>query len=226
MRDHKPTAHPSKKPSKKHSKKERANGTEGEEQEVPQEDAQAESQESHQEEAQNYKDQYLRTLAELQNLSARYEKQLREAHGRGARALAQDLLDSLDSLHRALQSFAETPEGQGASAPDSSQDSSQDSAQDSLPDSLRGGLLLVMQNIEETLARYGITPFSSLGQKLNPHRHEVMATLDSDAPAGTILQEVQRGWLAGDQLLRPARVVVAKESDSSTPNASNTEGET
>ncbi len=135
---------------------------------------------------QDFQERYLLALAELRNISARHDKALGEARKRGAEPLAFDLLDSLDNLRRAV------------AAPE-------------CPQSLRGGLDLVLRGIEEAFARHGIVPFASLGEKLDPSRHEVMAELASgEASAGTVIQEVQTGWLIHGRLLRAARVVVAK----------------
>ena len=135
---------------------------------------------------QDFQERYLLALAELRNISARHDKALGEARKRGAEPLAFDLLDSLDNLRRAV------------AAPE-------------CPQSLRGGLDLVLRGIEEAFARHGIVPFTSLGEKLDPSRHEVMAELASgEASAGTVIQEVQTGWLIHGRLLRAARVVVAK----------------
>ena len=140
----------------------------------------------------DFQERYLLALAELRNISARHEKALGEARKRGAEPLAQDLLDALDNLKRARE------------APECSE-------------SVRGGLDLVLRGIEEAFARHGIVPFDSVGAKLDPSRHEVMAELPTaEQPAGTVVQEVQGGWLIHGRLLRAARVVVARAEKPAT----------
>ena len=140
----------------------------------------------------DFQERYLLALAELRNISARHEKALGEARKRGAEPLAQDLLDALDNLKRARE------------APECSE-------------SVRGGLDLVLRGIEEAFARHGIVPFASVGAKLDPSRHEVMAELPTaEQPAGTVVQEVQGGWLIHGRLLRAARVVVARAEKPAT----------
>ena len=136
----------------------------------------------------DFQEKYLLALAELRNISARHEKALADARKRGAEPLAAELLESLDNLKRAC----------------------------ALPDcaeSVQGGLRLVVRGFEEAFARFGIVPFDALGAQLDPARHEVMAEQESPAPAGTIIQEIQGGWLIHGRLLRAARVVVAKPQD-------------
>ena len=73
-----------------------------------------------------------------------------------------------------------------------------------------GGLEATGRELTAVFARNGITRIESAGQLLDPNKHQAMMEVPSDQPAGTIVQEMQAGYMIKDRLLRPAMVGVAK----------------
>ena len=144
-------------------------------------------------------DEYLelaqRTKADFENYRRRAMREAAAAQERGVVKLARELLPAVDNLDRALEAAqaasADTPSGNGASP-------------------LVSGIKLVHADVVAALARFGIEPFSPEGEKFDPQHHEAVAQQPVDgAQPGTIVEVYQRGYLLGDTVLRPARVVVA-----------------
>jgi len=82
---------------------------------------------------------------------------------------------------------------------------------DESPDSVAAGLHGMQRRLTSLLEAEGVKPFESVGQPFDPTRHEAMATVrNADGAAGTVVDEAGRGYLWGDELLRPARVRVAE----------------
>jgi molecular chaperone GrpE len=144
-------------------------------------------------------DEYLelaqRTKADFENYRRRAMKEAAAAQERGVVKLARELLPAVDNLDRALEAAqaasADTPSDNGASP-------------------LVSGIKLVHADVVAALARFGIEPFSPEGEKFDPQHHEAVAQQPVDgAQPGTIVEVYQRGYLLGDTVLRPARVVVA-----------------
>ena len=93
------------------------------------------------------------------------------------------------------------------------------SAEDHQTDcSVTEGFKLVYNQLLDLLKKYNVTPMNAVGQPFDPHHHEALTHMPSDEPAETIVQEIRRGYLIGDKLLRAAQVVVssgpAKEKES------------
>jgi molecular chaperone GrpE len=72
------------------------------------------------------------------------------------------------------------------------------------------GVQLVLRQFQTAFERLEVTPVEAMGQPFDPNLHEAISQQESDQPPGTIVQVLQRGYRAGDRLLRPALVVVAK----------------
>src|SRR5205814_3892249 len=88
------------------------------------------------------------------------------------------------------------------------------------------GVKLVQKLLESTLARHGVTGFSALGQPFDPNVHEALMQQESDAPAGTVVSEMSRGYKLNERLVRPAAVVVARpRSAAPAPSAPPGDGE-
>ena len=140
------------------------------------------------------KDQLLRSLAELENVRRRAQREREDAVRYAAAPLAKDLLGVADNLSRALASVSDNPGG----------------GEDALQQ-LVAGLKLTEKELETAFERHHITKLDPLGEKLDPHRHEAMFEIpDPNRVSGTIAQVVQPGYLLHDRLLRAARVGVAK----------------
>jgi molecular chaperone GrpE len=134
--------------------------------------------------------------AETQNVRRRLEKDAQDARAYAATSFARDMLSVSDNLERGLQAIpAEVRE-------------------DERFKSLIVGLEATGRELASVFERHGIVRISAIGEKLDPNRHQAMVELPSaDAAPGTIVQEMQAGYMIKDRLLRPALVAVAKAAD-------------
>jgi len=151
-------------------------------------------------EAQAQQDQFLRLQAEFENFRNRGLKEKQESLRFGHQNFVKDLLSAVDNLERALDHGA--------------QDAS---------DEVKGilaGVELVQREILATFARSGVREIEAEGQIFDPAVHEAMGQLPSaEVPANSILQVLQKGYVIHDRMLRPARVMVAREADASEAGA-------
>jgi len=141
-------------------------------------------------------DEYLelaqRTKADFENFRKRAARDAALAQDRGVAKLARELLPAVDNLDRALQAAEADGNGEGGDA------------------TLASGIKLVHADVIAALARVGIEPFSPQGEPFDPQHHEAIAQHPVEgAPSGTVVEVYQRGYRLGEQVLRPARVVVA-----------------
>lgn len=134
--------------------------------------------------------------AEAQNLLRRAQKEAEDARTYAATGFARDILSVADNLSRAL-----------AAIPD-------DVREDDKMKGLVVGLEATGRELDSVFARHGISKIAALGEALDPNRHQAMMEMPSaDAEPGTIVQEIQTGYMIKDRLLRPALVGVAKKPD-------------
>jgi molecular chaperone GrpE len=144
-------------------------------------------------EVETLRSQALYAQAETQNVRRRLEKEKADASAYAATGFARDMLSIADNLSRAL---AAIPEEMRA---------------DERTKALVTGLEATGRELDTVFARHGIVKVEAVGQPLDPHRHQAMIELPSaDAAPGTIVQEMQAGYMLKDRLLRPALVGVAK----------------
>jgi molecular chaperone GrpE len=140
------------------------------------------------------KDEYLRALAEAENVRRRAARDRQEASQYAVSSLARDLLSVADNLQRALTSVAE-----GARK------------QDPALDALMSGVEMTEKELLAILERYGVKRIDAEGQVFDPHVHEALYEIpDASVPHGTVLQVVQPGYIIHDRTLRPARVGIAR----------------
>ncbi|MEM7402941.1 MAG: nucleotide exchange factor GrpE [Myxococcota bacterium] len=144
-------------------------------------------------------DKHLRLAAEFDNYKRRSSQQQQQQLQYANEPLIRDLLPCLDHLQRALQA---------------SKQALQNSNHPSLG-TLLDGLDMVHKQLLETLQRFGVTWLQPVGQPFDPNQHEAVSQQEHTQPPGTVLQLLQAGYMLHERLLRPARVVVAKASDSS-----------
>jgi molecular chaperone GrpE len=138
----------------------------------------------------DYKDKWLRAAADLDNVRKRARRDVAAAETRGIAKLARELLPALDNFERALAAAEAQPENRDHHLTD--------------------GIRLVQTELLAALARVGIEPDSPNGERFDPHRHEALAQRPVDgAEAGTIVEVYNAGYTYGDEVLRPAKVVVA-----------------
>jgi molecular chaperone GrpE len=138
----------------------------------------------------DYKDKWLRAAADLENVRKRARRDVAAAETRGIARLARELLPALDNFERALAAAESQPENRDHHLTD--------------------GIRLVQTELLGALARVGIEPDSPKGERFDPHRHEAVAQQPVDgAEAGTIVEVYSAGYTYGEDVLRPAKVVVA-----------------
>ncbi|MEW6657056.1 MAG: nucleotide exchange factor GrpE [Thermodesulfobacteriota bacterium] len=146
-------------------------------------------------EAQEYYERLLRCAAEIENLKKRQEKEKAEVLQFANENLIKELLPVVDNLELALE------HGRQLDA----------------PPPLLEGLELVYQGFLKALTRFGVTPIACVGQPFDPAFHNaVMQEETTDAEDYTILKELQKGYLLQSRLLRPAMVVVARNTQKKT----------
>jgi molecular chaperone GrpE len=132
-------------------------------------------------------DLYLRALADFDNYRRRVERDRATVARSGKREIIAPLLEVLDGFERALQHV------------------------DDAPTTMIEGLLALQRQLLRLLEAQGITPFESIGQRFDPARHDAIGMVESeDVESGAVAEELQRGYRWGDEMLRPARVRVAK----------------
>jgi len=142
-----------------------------------------------QEEVARLKDAWLRTAADFDNFRKRTRRELEDARRSGREDLLRVLLPIFDNLERAIQSAQRTSDVRA----------------------MADGLKMVDRQFVDALGREGISRVPTVGHAFDPSLHEAIQQVEtSDHPAGTVLAEVQPGYLQGDRLLRAAMVVVAK----------------
>lgn len=150
------------------------------------------------------KDKMLRTLAEMENLRKRTQREVADARAYGITAFARDVLDIADNLQRALD--AVPVEAREAADPGLK--------------ALIEGVELTEKSLHKTLEKNGVQKLDPLGEKFDPNFHQAMYEVpDSTVPAGTVVQVVQGGYKIGDRILRPALVAVTKGGAKPSPAA-------
>jgi molecular chaperone GrpE len=145
--------------------------------------------------AADFKDKLLRTLADMENLRKRTEREVAEARQYGIAGFARDVLQVADNMHRALDHIGDELRGNS----------------DANVKSLVEGLDLTERELVKVLEKNGIKMFSPIGEKFDPNLHQAMFEMpDSGYPNGSVAQVIQAGYMIGERVLRPAMVAVAK----------------
>ena len=139
-------------------------------------------------------DRYLRAVADLENTRKRQKRELEDTKFETKNKVLKEMLPVVDNLERAIEHAAG---GNGTEA---------DPALRPIVD----GVQLVLRQFMTAFERLDVTVVDAMGKPFDPNLHEAISQQESDQPAGTIIQVLQRGYKAGDRLLRPALVVVAK----------------
>lgn len=145
-------------------------------------------------EIQEYKDKWMRAAAEAQNIKRRAEQDISKARVFSIEKFAQDLMEVLESLHRASLAISD------------------DQAQLSEPlKNAKEGIEITRKEMVNVFERHGIKRIFPVGEIFNPAQHEAVSQLESaDHTSGTIIDVVRAGYILNDRLLRAALVVVAK----------------
>ncbi len=135
----------------------------------------------------------LYAAAETQNVRRRLEAEKSQAANYAAAQFARDMLAIKDHVERALGAVTD------------------ELRSDKVASSFLAGIEATARELEAAFARHGITRIKSIGEPLDPHRHQAMMEIPTDqAEPGTIVEEMQAGYMLKDRLLRPALVGVAK----------------
>ncbi len=152
------------------------------------------------------KDRVLRTLAEMENLRRRTEREVSDAKTYGVTSFARDMLTVVDNLARALEHLPAEAR----------------SAADPQVQSVIEGVELTARDLEAVLGRHGVKRLDPKGQKFDPNFHQAIFEIpDETLPAGAVSQVVQSGWTIGDRVLRPAMVGVSKGGPKKAPEEEN-----
>jgi molecular chaperone GrpE len=145
-------------------------------------------------EARENHDRWLRASAEFENVKKRLEKEKNETYKFANENLVKELLPVLDNLERAIDHGSGSPDGQAVVE----------------------GVEMTLKAFRSVLEKFGVTPVDALGREFDPNLHEaVMVQEDARQPGGTVLQQMQKGYLLHSRLIRPAMVIVSKKPEGS-----------
>ena len=154
----------------------------------PQIDALNQQVKKYKKEAKEHHDDYLRTLADVENYKKRMKREQEEAHRYANAEFIKSILPVADNLERALM------HGDG----------------DTDVSALIEGVKMVYKQLIDTLGKFNVTQIEAIGKPFDPNFHEAMMQMETgDAPPNTIVAEIAKGYLLHDRLIRPAMVGVA-----------------
>ena len=146
-------------------------------------------------EAADLKDRLLRTLAEMENLRRRTEKEVADARVYGVTNFARDILAVADNMERALKALDDEIRAKA----------------DAGVKALLDGVELTERELIKVMEKHGVRRLEPAGQKFDPNLHQAMLEVpDPSVTSGTVVQVMQPGYTIGDRVLRPALVGVAK----------------
>jgi len=134
------------------------------------------------------KTQLLHLAADFENFKRQALRREQETRERAVRNVLEDLLPVLDNFERAVEAAATTSDVQ----------------------SLKIGVEYILKQFQEAISNSGAQPIDAVGKPFDPAQHDAIEEIESDQKAGTVVQDVQRGYLYNDKVLRPSRVRVAK----------------
>ncbi len=130
----------------------------------------------------------VRAMAEVDNIRRRAERDVEHAHRFGVEKLIKEILPVIDSIEQALQA-----------------------AKQANDQSMIEGIELTQKLLVDALAKFDVRPIEALNQAFNPNQHEAMAMFETDdAPPNTVINVFQQGYMLGERVVRPSRVVVSK----------------
>ena len=154
-------------------------------------------------------DKIARAFAEMENQRRRFEKEREDAFSYGGFSFAKETLNLIDNLERSKQILA-----------------SDEVLKDS--EALKKTLEhfdIITKDMVSILSKNGITPLDSMGKKLDPNFHQAMMEIEDDQKEpGTIVQEIQKGFMMKDRLLRPSLVGVSKRTENKEENSEENKG--
>ena len=136
--------------------------------------------------AAEHHDAWLRAKAEADNVRKRARGEIASAHKFALESFASELLAVKDSLEAAL------------------------AAENASVESMRSGAELTLKQLAGVFERFNLAEINPVGSKFDPHRHQAISAVESDAEPNTVVQVLQKGYLLHDRVIRPALVLVAK----------------
>ena len=153
---------------------------------------------SAEESAKRYLDLYVRAQAEMENLKKRLQREKEEFLKFANESLIKELLPVVDNLENALIH-----------------------AQDeNSVDALREGIELTLKGLKAALSKAGVEEVKALGEPFDPNYHHAVSQEETDkVQSGTVLEELQKGYILNQRLLRPSMVVVSKNPETTSPEA-------
>ena len=149
-------------------------------------------------------DKVIRTFAEMENQRRRFEKEKEDAFSYGGFAFAKETLNLIDNFERSKQILENDETLKNTEA---------------LKKTLEH-FDIINKDMVSILLKNGITPIESIGKKLDPNFHQAMMEINDDQKeSGTIVQEIQKGFMMKDRLLRPSLVGVSKKTEKKEENS-------
>lgn len=136
--------------------------------------------------AMEHHDAWLRAKAEADNIRKRAQIDIASAHKYAIDNFSQAMLPVKDALEAAL------------------------AIENATLENTKSGVELTLKQLSSVFERFNITEINPLNDKFDPHKHQAITTAESDAPANTVLQVLQKGYSLNDRVIRPALVIVAK----------------
>ena len=142
-------------------------------------------------------EQMLRLKADFENTRKRLEREKIESFKFANERLLVEILPIMDNLDRAMTSLAEGHD----------------------PEKVKDGLKIAQEELHKVLEKHGVEAVKSLGSQFDPNLHEAVAVVTdaTDAKDGTVVDEIQRGYLLNGRLIRPSRVRVAQHEKDKNP---------
>jgi molecular chaperone GrpE len=140
--------------------------------------------------AREHQDAWLRAKAEGDNIRRRAQTDIANAHKYALEGFGAELLAVRDSLEAAL------------------------ATQNATPETLRSGVELTLRQLTAAFEKFSLREINPLGEKFDPHRHQGISMVESDAEPNTVVGVLQKGYALNDRVIRPAMVSIAKPRDS------------
>ena len=139
-------------------------------------------------------DKLLRSLAENQNLRKIHEKEKEDLIKYSSSSFAREILNLADNLERAFGLFKDNPKFKSEEFKD-----------------IVLGIELIEKELINSFDKNGIKSFESVGKKFDPNFHQALNEVESEEESGTVINEIQKGYMLNDRLLRPALVSISKK---------------
>ena len=170
------------------------------------EKAKIEEEESIENRLKSSEEKLLRTMAEMENQRRRFEKERQEAFEFGGYNFAKESLSLLDNIDRAVNSFKN----------DENLKSSKDL------NKIIDGIEIVKKDLISIFKKNGVEPIECIKKKFDPNFHQAMLEVEDDTQeVGTVIQEIQKGYMMKERLLRPSLVGVTKKRGEKVNNSTN-----